>query len=366
MKRMGSSRGIDGARALLLLVVPVVAFVGAAAWAVGPELGASPATPPPPAPALGRFEREISVDTFHRGNLHTHSLESDGDVPPEEVYRWYRRNGYQFVALTDHNRRIEPNVYRHLERPGFKILPGEEITMLGGNRQVHVNAICAKSTIGGGTFATKAEALEHAIGKVEAQGGVALINHPNFDRSLAADDVWEGRRAALIEIMSGHPYVYSNGVDGRPAHEALWAELLTRGADFHAVAVDDAHHFLPNKSPEKTARPGRAWIATFAEAGRDVNVAETCAAIRDGSFYASDGVQLDRLRVADRSFTVWPHDPTARVVFLGPGDHELATEPTSESGATYTLRGGERWVRARIERADGAKAWTQPMRVAYP
>lgn len=346
--------------------MPFVVFVGAAAWAVGPERQAPPAESAPETPLVGRFERELSIDTFHRGNLHTHSLESDGDVPPEDVFRWYRSNGYQFVALTDHNRRIEPNVYRHLERSGFKILPGEEITMLGGGRQVHVNAICSKETIGGGTFSTKAEALGFAIRKIDAQGGIALINHPNFDRSLAADDLWEGRRATLLEIMSGHPYVYSNGVDGRPAHEALWSELLTRGAELHAVAVDDAHHFSPNMSPDKTARPGRAWIATFAEANADVDVATTCAAIRNGSFYASDGVRLDRIRVTDRSFTVWPHDPTARVVFFGPGDQTLATESSTEHGASYTLSGGERWVRARIERADGAKAWTQPMRVVYP
>ena len=39
---------------------------------------------------------------FWRGNLHTHSTNSDGVLPPEEVCRRYRAEGYDFLALTDH------------------------------------------------------------------------------------------------------------------------------------------------------------------------------------------------------------------------------------------------------------------------
>ncbi len=349
-------------------------LLGGAAAAAGAALALAPDTPPeapaePPAaedPPAGRFATELDVAYFHKGNLHTHSLESDGDSLPADVYRWYRSHGYQFVALTDHDKRIDPRVYRWLERPSFKILPGEEVTMAGAGSQVHVNALCTKERIGGGGFRTKAEALDHALRKIEAQGGIALINHPNFDRSLTADDLWHGRAAPLLEIMSGHPYVYSNGVDDRPSHERLWSELLTRGAMFHGVAVDDTHHLAPGKSPEKTARPGRGWIATYADRYQEVEVASTCEAIRAGRFYASSGAAIDRLRVSDTAVTVWPEDRTAYVVFLGPGDEVLGTVPAGAEGAKFKLRGGERWVRARVEQQDGSKAWTQPFRVVYP
>ena len=39
---------------------------------------------------------------FWRGNLHTHSTRSDGVLPPAEVCRRYRAEGYDFLALTDH------------------------------------------------------------------------------------------------------------------------------------------------------------------------------------------------------------------------------------------------------------------------
>ena len=39
-----------------------------------------------------------------KGNLHTHTLWSDGDEFPEVVAAWYRDRGYHFLALSEHNR----------------------------------------------------------------------------------------------------------------------------------------------------------------------------------------------------------------------------------------------------------------------
>src|SRR5437899_8086501 len=41
-----------------------------------------------------------------KGNLHTHSLWSDGDEYPEMVVGWYKQHGYHFLALSDHNRML--------------------------------------------------------------------------------------------------------------------------------------------------------------------------------------------------------------------------------------------------------------------
>ena len=37
--------------------------------------------------------------TWHKGNLHTHSLWSDGDDFPEMIIQWYKDNDYQFIAF---------------------------------------------------------------------------------------------------------------------------------------------------------------------------------------------------------------------------------------------------------------------------
>ena len=38
-----------------------------------------------------------------KGNLHAHTLWSDGDDFPEMVADWYKSKGYHFLALSDHN-----------------------------------------------------------------------------------------------------------------------------------------------------------------------------------------------------------------------------------------------------------------------
>lgn len=35
--------------------------------------------------------------------MHTHTFWSDGDDFPEMVAEWYRKRGYHFLALSDHN-----------------------------------------------------------------------------------------------------------------------------------------------------------------------------------------------------------------------------------------------------------------------
>ena len=40
---------------------------------------------------------------WFKGNTHTHTLNSDGDSTPDDVVRWYREHGYDFLVLTDHN-----------------------------------------------------------------------------------------------------------------------------------------------------------------------------------------------------------------------------------------------------------------------
>ena len=45
----------------------------------------------------------VSEPRWWKGNLHTHTLWSDGDGFPEMVVGWYRDAGYHFLALSDHN-----------------------------------------------------------------------------------------------------------------------------------------------------------------------------------------------------------------------------------------------------------------------
>jgi hypothetical protein len=304
-----------------------------------------------------RFTATFDVSTFRKGNLHAHSKLSDGVDTPEDVIAWYRSQGYGFVALTDHNHRAEPTHYAALQDESFTVVAGEEVTMLGGGRQVHVNALCTKRTIGGGVFETVAEALVWAISAVDAQGGVALVNHPNFDRAVSLDDLVEARGASLIEIASGHPYVGSAGVDGRPSHEALWDGAISRGLNVMGAAVDDTHRL--RSSGEPPGFPGVGWVEVFSHSA---SPPELCEALRTGRLYASTGPRLARIRVTGTGYAVWPVAP-ARVEFVGNGGTVLRTlNATADEPAQYTPRGNEGYVRARIVQSTGT-AHTPPVPV---
>src|SRR5947207_12304798 len=40
---------------------------------------------------------------WYKGNIHTHTLWSDGDDYPEMVALWYKERGYDFLSFSDHN-----------------------------------------------------------------------------------------------------------------------------------------------------------------------------------------------------------------------------------------------------------------------
>ena len=51
-----------------------------------------------------------SNKAFYKGNMHCHSTFSDGNMTPEELKEHYKKNGYSFLAITDHEH-INNNSY---------------------------------------------------------------------------------------------------------------------------------------------------------------------------------------------------------------------------------------------------------------
>jgi hypothetical protein len=305
-----------------------------------------------------RFDRQVIATHFVRGNLHAHTNLSDGDSSPSSVITWYKSHGYGFLALTDHNVVSDPSAYASMQGSGFVLISGEEITMTGAGRQVHVNALCTRETIAGGTYASATDALLAAETSIKAQHGISLVNHPNFDWALRPRDVPAIGSAHLIEIASGHPYVHARGDGSHPSHERLWDLALTAGEDVMGAAVDDAHHYI--ESAEPPAYPGVGWVEVFAD---QTTPEAICHALRNGLLYSSTGVRLRRIVVSGDRYIVEPDERGARVVFVGEGGRELLHWEGITGAATYRLRGNEKYVRARIELSDGRRAWTPAVRV---
>ena len=58
--------------------------------------------------------------TWYKGNLHTHSFWSDGDDFPEMIADWYKRQGYHFLGLSDHNVLAEGEKWVEVTEKGFR------------------------------------------------------------------------------------------------------------------------------------------------------------------------------------------------------------------------------------------------------
>ncbi|MFM9956230.1 MAG: PHP domain-containing protein, partial [Opitutaceae bacterium] len=85
----------------LLAVLTAAAAVLAGSFTV--TLAAAPAADPAP--------------RWFKGNLHTHSLWSDGNDYPEMIADSYKRAGYHFLAMSDHNVLAEGARWLELKAP---------------------------------------------------------------------------------------------------------------------------------------------------------------------------------------------------------------------------------------------------------
>src|SRR5262249_8131613 len=71
---------------------------------------------------------------WYKGNTHTHTLNSDGDSTPDDVVKWYREHGYNFLVLSDHNflTSVDGLNAVHGADDTFLVIRGEEVTDRSG------------------------------------------------------------------------------------------------------------------------------------------------------------------------------------------------------------------------------------------
>jgi hypothetical protein len=295
--------------------------------------------------------------SWYKGNTHAHTTESDGDSPPEYVARWYKDHGYDFLILSDHNTLTDPGTLAHLVDEGFLLVPGEEVTSSFEDRAVHVNGLNLHELVEPRQDSTLVGTLQANVDAVRDKDGVPHINHPNFRWSLGPKELAEVGRYRLLEIFNGHPLVHNRGGGGSPGMEEVWDILLTQGKRVYGIAVDDAHHYQGEFSPDR-ANPGRGWVVVKAP---ELSSEALMEGLEAGLFYASTGVELedvvaegDRLEVHIRAEGDFKYATT----FLGSGGRVLAVSHGTE--AVFRLTEPGPYVRAKVEDSGGAVAWVQP------
>jgi hypothetical protein len=353
---------------------------------------------------------DTQAERWWKGNLHSHSLWSDGKDFPEMIAAWYKEHGYHFLSLTEHDllqqgerwvdinapdpgwpprnastRQALPgyrerfaqtwvqehvdstrhlvrlralNEYRHLfEEPNrFAFVVGEEITDRGG---AHTNAFNLDAAILPRGGATTAERIRNNLNAVaEARRAstrpiLAIVNHPNYVWALKAEELAAIADARLFEVYNGHRLVNNAGDSAHISTEVMWdLRLTTRhqtgGPPIFGVATDDAHEYA--KFDEGVSMPGRGWVMVRSDR---LTAEHLIAALDAGDFYASTGVTLRRIRRGTNriSIEIEPEAGVSYVTrFIGTrrDSNEVGATLAEVSGvsAGYDFRGDERYVRA--------------------
>lgn len=287
--------------------------------------------------------------------MHTHSYWSDGDEYPEMILDWYKANGYNFVALSDHNilatgekwisvarsKMYEDGFRKYLDKFGkdwvtyrvdsgrtrvklktyaeyrplfedreFLMLRSEEITDKFQGKPIHINATNIQKLIlpqGGGSVTEVMQRNIDAVTQQRKDTGVPMfphINHLNFYYAITTQDMIDLRGERFFEVYNGHPLVHNYGDTLRPGTEDMWDMInlayLKKGQPLlYGLATDDSHNY--HQFGPAYSNAGRGWIMVRADA---LTPEALIKAMEAGNFYASTGIELEALQVERNTLRV--------------------------------------------------------------
>jgi len=297
---------------------------------------------------------------WFKGNTHTHTVNSDGDSTPDEVVRWYRERGYNFLVLSDHNYLTEVDGLNAVLGAAnkFLLIKGEEVTDDFQKKPIHINGLNVKEVVNPQRGDSVTATIQNNVNAIRRVEGVPHVNHPNFHWAIGANDLKSVKNLRLFEIYNGHPQVNNLGGGGMPGLEAMWDDILSAGMVLYGIAVDDAHFF---KTPwDKTkSTPGHGWV--MVRAAR-LGTTEILQSLERGDFYASTGVTLQDYQADQKEIRITiavTNQSKYTVQFIGKSGKVLREVTTNP--ATYAFKGDEFYVRAKVIESNGKAAWTQPV-----
>ena len=351
------------------------------------------------------FSQEISEQQWHKGNLHTHSLWSDGDDFPEMIIQWYKDQNYQFVALSDHNTIASKNYwYRLKEReiknqtlekyqkafgnwveikdypestsvrlktyeeyrskleiPGkFLVIKSEEVTSGFEKKPVHINVTNIQNLIEPVRGSSVLDVMQKTLDMVHAQRKetntpmFAHINHPNFGYGITAEDMKKLNGERFFEVYNGHPWVHNEGDDMHISVEEMWdiinVSYYTQNKPLlYGVATDDSHNYHEQSS--NLSNSGRGWIMVESDS---INTKSLIDAMETGKFYASSGIYLKKVIHAKNHLTIEIDSQSGvnyEIIFYGYKKNTESVVELSRSQsnkAIYVFENDDIFVRAKI------------------
>jgi hypothetical protein len=296
--------------------------------------------------------RQETALRWYKGNLHTHTTNSDGDTIPEAVVWWYKEHGYNFLAFTDHNFLTETDKYKSLSDENFILIPGMEVSDKFEKIPLHLLALglhdqTLKPAGGGDIIGV----LQNNVAAIRAAGAVPVLCHPSFKWAYGADELSRVQDSVLFEVLNAHPAVNNAGKSGVPSTEEMWDIVLTRGKRMFGLGTDDMHALA--------SYPGKSWIMLQAP---ELEEKAVLAALEKGDFYVSTGVILDevRSRRPQMKLRIKAEEGLGYATFfIGSGGRVLKSDLSLSP--SFKFPAAEKYVRVKVADSKGRVALTQPV-----
>jgi hypothetical protein len=283
---------------------------------------------------------------WFKGNLHTHSTLSDGELSPEAVLAWYRGQGYHFLALTDHDLLARARQVAQ----DFITIGGIEVEGIDPDSGLyHLIGLGATSQPDLGV--RQVFPMQEAVRRLLAVSRLAVLAHPYWSGQMSKDLLAPDGCVGL-EILNGGCEVDA----GRGYSTVHWDDVLAAGRRIWGLAVDDAHWLDGSKDA------GLGWIWAKAPVLSEKAILD---ALEQGYFYASSGPQIHDVQWDEAHSEVCLRcSPAAWIDFVGDGwrSHRI-TAPVGQdlTEACYHPQEGQRYLRVACRGIQGGWAWSNPM-----
>lgn len=332
-----------------IVVVGLVAIILVAAF---PSNASTTATSPVQSNAhtITLWNPWVQKSNTYRGQLHCHSTNSwaEGHLSPFNVSKAYLDQGFNFVALTDHN-----ILTSYTPVDGILAIPGEEVSTsltfpphsykdLSG----HMIALNIKTTINAWNNP------QATIDAINSQGGLASLAHPT---SVMPTMFYSNE---TLKTLTNYSFIEITNDDTATAIQ-LYDKELSSGKIVWAMGTDDSHTFKEiNKKGSVIVNADRLTID------------DIMASLRSGNFYVITGrgnpvtpgdARISSITVSGLTITV--KVPETSTIQWIKKDGVVVKTTNNMLQDSYTVNGDEKYVRIMTTLTSNANkhAWSQPI-----
>jgi hypothetical protein len=177
-------------------------------------------------------EKIQDKEGWYRGDLHMHTYHSDGRRTQEQLLQEAASQNLDFIISTEHNTNSANLSWGKYNTSGLLVINGEEVTT---TKYGHWNALGLNPTTWiEWRYAPKDSVVSKYIRQVHGDGGMAVINHPFYDKGVYnfgfdvayfdGIEVWNGKWNQFNELAL-----------------KWWDSLLCQGKHIIAIGASDSH-----------------------------------------------------------------------------------------------------------------------------